>query len=42
MCQAFTTLFMDKISTKSYNNACWIYIARKNYVNLLKKSIKDT
>ena len=40
MYQAFTTLFLDKISTKSYDNACCVYISMKNVVN--KKNIKDT
>ena len=35
-------LFLDKTSTKSYYNACWIYISMKNTVNLFKKSITDS
>ena len=34
-------LFLDKISTKSCDNGCWIYISMKNADNLFKKSIKD-
>ena len=35
-------LFLDRISRKSYDNACWAYISIKNVLNLLKKSMKDT
>ena len=35
-------LFLDKTLTKSYYNACWIYISMKNTVNLFKKSITDS
>ena len=38
--QGLTTLFMDKISTKSCDNACCVYISMKNCVNLLKKEHK--
>ena len=39
---ASTRLFLDKMPTKSYDNACRIYISMKNAVNILQRSIKDT
>ena len=35
-------LFLDKISTNSYDKAFSIYVSMKNAVNLLKRNKKDT